>query len=52
LFICPCHGGVYYKDGAVASGPPPKALVRYQVRLNKDAVEIKTAPVPVTNITA
>jgi menaquinol-cytochrome c reductase iron-sulfur subunit len=52
LFMCPCHGGVYYKDGAVASGPPPKALVRYQVRLNKDAVEIKTAPVPVTNITA
>lgn len=52
LFMCPCHGGVYYKDGSVASGPPPKALVRYQVRLNKGLVEIKTAPVPITNITA
>jgi len=52
LFMCPCHGGVYYKDGSVASGPPPKALVQYQVRLNKGVVEIKTAPVPITNITA
>ena len=23
LFMCPCHGGVYYKDGSVAAGPPP-----------------------------
>ena len=52
LFMCPCHGGVYYKDGSVASGPPPKALVQYQVRLNKGVVEIKTDPVPITNITA
>jgi len=52
LFMCPCHGGVYYKDGTVAGGPPPKELVRYQIRLNKDVVEIKTAPVPITNITA
>ncbi|MEP6751106.1 MAG: Rieske 2Fe-2S domain-containing protein, partial [Bacteroidota bacterium] len=21
LFMCPCHGGVYYKDGTVAGGP-------------------------------
>jgi len=52
LFMCPCHGGVYYKDGTVAAGPPPKELARYQVRVNKDTVEIKTAPVPITNITA
>lgn len=48
LFMCPCHGGVYYKDGTVASGPPPKALVQYPVRINKGQVEIQTAPVPIT----
>lgn len=52
LFMCPCHGGVYYKNGDVAAGPPPKALVRYQVRINKNEVEIKTAPLPITKITA
>ena len=23
LFMCPCHGGVYYENGEHASGPPP-----------------------------
>jgi len=52
LFMCPCHGGVYYKDGTVAAGPPPKALVQYKVRVNKQKVEIQTAPVPITSIRA
>lgn len=52
LFMCPCHGGVYYKNGDVAAGPPPKPLARYQVRINKNEVEIKTAPLPITKITA
>lgn len=26
LFLCPCHGGVYYADGTHASGPPPRGL--------------------------
>lgn len=26
LFMCPCHGGVYYEDGEHASGPPPRGL--------------------------
>ena len=26
LFMCPCHGGVYYADGSRASGPPPRGL--------------------------
>ena len=26
LFMCPCHGGVYYEDGERASGPPPRGL--------------------------
>jgi len=40
LFMCPCHGGVYYKDGSVAAGPPPKPLSRYQARVNEGQVEI------------
>jgi menaquinol-cytochrome c reductase iron-sulfur subunit len=48
LFMCPCHGGVYYKDGTVAAGPPPKPLVRLEVRITKGQVEIKSAPIPIT----
>jgi len=47
LFMCPCHGGVYYKDGKVAAGPPPRPLSRYPVRLRDGQVEIKTAPLPI-----
>jgi Rieske Fe-S protein len=34
LFMCPCHGGVYYEDGKRASGPPPRGLYEcnYEVR--------------------
>jgi len=48
LFMCPCHGGVYYKDGAVAAGPPPKPLPRYRVRVRDGHVEIHTNPTPIT----
>ncbi len=40
LFMCPCHGGVYYKDGTVAAGPPPHPLPRYPARVRDDQVEI------------
>lgn len=52
LFMCPCHGGVYYKDGSVAAGPPPKGLVKYNVRVYKGEVQILTAPLPLTNLNA
>jgi menaquinol-cytochrome c reductase iron-sulfur subunit len=48
LFMCPCHGGVFYADGAVASGPPPKRLNQYPVRVQNDEVQILTSPVPIT----
>ena len=32
-FLCPCHGGVFSKDGSVVSGPPPKPLQRYPVKV-------------------
>lgn len=48
LFMCPCHGGVYNKDGTVAAGPPPEALVQYPVRVRNEQVEIRTSPLPIT----
>ena len=47
LFMCPCHGGVYYKDGTVAAGPPPRPLIRYPVRVNQGQVEVLTTPTPI-----
>jgi quinol---cytochrome c reductase iron-sulfur subunit, bacillus type len=52
LFMCPCHGGVYYEDGTVAAGPPPKPLTHYEVRVYNDEVQIKTKPLPITNLAA
>jgi len=48
LFMCPCHGGVYYRDGTVAAGPPPRPLFRYDVRLVRGRVQIRASAVPIT----
>jgi menaquinol-cytochrome c reductase iron-sulfur subunit len=50
LFMCPCHGGVYYRDGTVAAGPPPKPLPKYPVRVTNGQVEIRTSPIPWTGV--
>lgn len=46
LFMCPCHGGVYYIDGTPAAGPPPKPLSRYPVRVSGGKVQVQTSPIP------
>lgn len=46
LFLCPCHGGVYYQDGSVAAGPPPRPLVQYKVRVNGTQVEVLAGSSP------
>src|SRR5882762_9591420 len=48
LFMCPCHGGVYYKDGSVAAGPPPRPLFRYDARIENGEVKINSVVVPIT----
>jgi menaquinol-cytochrome c reductase iron-sulfur subunit len=47
LFMCPCHGGVYYEDGSVAAGPPEHGLSRYAVRVRDGQVEVRTDPIPI-----
>jgi menaquinol-cytochrome c reductase iron-sulfur subunit len=37
IFFCPCHNGVFDKNGEVVSGPPPRALDRYETMV-EDAV--------------
>jgi menaquinol-cytochrome c reductase iron-sulfur subunit len=48
LFICPCHGSVFYGDGTVAGGPAPRPLFQYPIRVVNGRVQIKTDPQPET----
>jgi menaquinol-cytochrome c reductase iron-sulfur subunit len=43
LFMCPCHGGVYYGNGERASGPPPRGLYQcvYRVRSVGGALQLE-----------
>lgn len=46
LFLCPCHGGVFDREGGVRSGPPPRPLDRAKVRVRDGRVEIEAIDVP------
>jgi menaquinol-cytochrome c reductase iron-sulfur subunit len=47
LFMCPCHGGVYYENGERASGPPPRGLFHCVWRITKDGkLEIQAPHYP------
>jgi menaquinol-cytochrome c reductase iron-sulfur subunit len=64
LFMCPCHGGVYYHTGDVAAGPPPHPLPRYPVQVvtkdyktpegevlrDRRVVQVQASPVPITTV--
>jgi Rieske Fe-S protein len=40
-FHCPCHGGIYDREGRVLAGPPPEPLRRLAVRVNEQTSEIE-----------
>ena len=46
LFMCPCHGGVYYADGSRASGPPERGLFTYELKIENGKLLIKAGQVP------
>jgi Rieske Fe-S protein len=40
-FKCPCHGGVYDREGNVLAGPPPRGLERLNVRVNPQTSDLE-----------
>ena len=46
LFMCPCHGGVYYANGERASGPPPRGLFHCVWRVQDGQLEIQAPHYP------
>lgn len=46
LFMCPCHGGVYYANGERASGPPPRGLFACPWRVRDGQLEIQAPHYP------
>jgi Rieske Fe-S protein len=46
LFMCPCHGGAYYRDGSRASGPPERGLFEYPIKVEDGVVTIRAGELP------
>jgi menaquinol-cytochrome c reductase iron-sulfur subunit len=46
LFMCPCHGGVYYENGMRASGPPTRGLFQCVWRVKDGQLEIQAPHLP------
>src|SRR5258706_4468352 len=46
LFMCPCHGGAYYRDGARASRPPGRGLFEYRYRIENGVLTINARQLP------
>jgi nitrite reductase/ring-hydroxylating ferredoxin subunit len=41
VFKCPCHGGVFDRNGVVMDGPPPEPLVKIATRIEGDRVLVQ-----------
>jgi len=52
LFMCPCHGGVYYADGSRASGPPERGLFTYDWQIASGELRIDAGQMPTLSNTA
>lgn len=46
LFMCPCHGGVYYSNGERAAGPPERGLRTYPYKLDGQQLMIDAGQMP------
>jgi menaquinol-cytochrome c reductase iron-sulfur subunit len=40
-FFCPCHNGVFGKDGSVISGPPPRPLDRFETKIENGVLFVR-----------
>jgi Rieske Fe-S protein len=52
LFMCPCHGGVYYEDGSRASGPPERGLFEFPFKIVDGTVHIKAGELPTPGLSS
>jgi Rieske Fe-S protein len=52
LFMCPCHGGVYYADGSRAAGPPPRGLFEYEYKVKNGKLMINGGQMPTLSTSA
>ena len=39
-FYCPCHVGIFDREGNVVAGPPPRPLDRYEVKVEDEQLFI------------
>lgn len=40
-FRCPCHLGIFDREGRVVEGPPPEPLTRLQTKIEEDALFVR-----------
>src|SRR5262245_21540319 len=52
LFMCPCHGGAYYRDGSRASGPPERGLFEYPYKVENGQLTIQAGELPTPGMSA
>jgi quinol---cytochrome c reductase iron-sulfur subunit, bacillus type len=52
LFMCPCHGGVYYADGSRASGPPERGLFQYPFKILDGSLYVQAGRMPTPGLSA
>ena len=52
LFMCPCHGGAYYRDGSRASGPPERGLFEHPYKVTNGVIAIQAGELPTPGATA
>jgi menaquinol-cytochrome c reductase iron-sulfur subunit len=45
-FLCPCHGGIFDREGVPIAGPPNKPLYRYAHRIQDGYFEVDLNSVP------
>ena len=46
LFMCPCHGGVFYENGDHAAGPPPRGLYTYPFKVENNELFVQGGVLP------
>ncbi len=45
-FFCPCHGGIFAKNGERKAGPPQQPMYQYETRLQDGVLEIDLNSLP------